>query len=252
MIKAIIIDDEKLAREGIRQLLNANPRSFSILAEANTAHAAIQQIEKHVPELIFLDIQLPDMSGLEMLDHLSYQPKIIFTTAYQKYAIEAFEKMSIDYLVKPITQDRFDKAIEKFEKFGGNENKSDYNSIVRLLKNSHKKPIRSSLPIKKENKILLIDFDEITHLKAEDKYVNVCIESGKSFLTEKSLTELEDKLSEQFMRVHRSYIVNLDKIFEIEKYFKGTLILTLDDKQKTKLKTGETYSRKVKEKLGLF
>jgi len=254
MITAIIVEDERLARIGLHQLLEAHRDMINILGEADTCTKAIELIELHKPDLLFLDIHLPDMSGLEMLEKLSYQPKIIFTTAYREYAIDAFEKMSVDYLVKPISQERFDKSIEKLNEFAGrvaNQDQKKMNELLSLLDKRKQKKEVTTLPIKKQDKIILLDLEDIAFLKSEDKYVSVQLLDGKMHLTDKSLNALEDKLSDQFIRVHRSYIVNKNEVLEIEKYFKGTLILCMRDKEKTRIKTGETYSKKVKEILGI-
>ncbi len=251
MINAVIIDDERLAREGIQNLLLPHAEKVTVLGEADNGKNAIQLIEEKKPDLLFLDIQMPDMTGLEMLDRLSYNPKIIFTTAYDKYAIEAFASLSIDYLLKPIAQQRFDLAIEKYIQLTGLSTEYPLRQLTQLLKNTPQKKTISSLPIKREDKILLIDLEDVSFFKAEDKYVSVGMDDGKFYLCDKSLNELMEKLPDEFVRVHRSYIVNLSKVIEVEKYFKGTVILNLCDAKKSSIKTSEKYSKEVKEKLGL-
>lgn len=251
MIKAIIIDDERLARKRVRELLAKYPAEIQLVGEADNGATAIAVIEKEQPQLLFLDIQMPDMSGFEMLEQLSYQPRIIFTTAYQKYAIEAFEKLSIDYLVKPLTEERFDKAIEKLRLLQSDIKKEDVQQLLDLIKNQAKPKKTFSLPIKKGDKIILVDYEDIAYLNAADKYVNVVLINGQIYLSNKTMTQLEIMVPDTFIRVHRSYLINQNYIAEIEKYFKGTLILTLSDKNKTAIKTGETYSENVKTILGL-
>jgi two-component system LytT family response regulator len=250
MIRAVIIDDERLARARVEELLQSHTDQLEIVGQADTGSSAIQLINETKPELIFLDIHLPDMSGFEILEKLSYEPMIIFTTAYEKYAVDAFTKYAIDYLVKPITKSRFNQAIEKLSKFNWSNSSQDIDRLVSLLKNQPTKKA-SSIAIKKGEKIILVDYEDIAYFKSEDKYVNVCLADGTKHLTDKTLTQLVDLVPDNIIRVHRSYLVNRDYISEIEKYFKGTLILTMSDKHSSSIKTGEKYSRAVKKSLGL-
>lgn len=252
MIKALIIDDENLARERIRDLLSGHNDKLTIVGEADCGQKGIDQISAEEPDLLFLDIQMPDMTGFEMLSKLDYQPKIIFTTAYAEHAIKAFENLVVDYLVKPISQQRMDKAMEKLSKFQATDQQIDLKKLEALLTNTPKQKENDSLAVKKGNRIILVDYEDICYLKAEAKYVNICLSNGIVHLTDKSLQELESKLSSDFIRIHRSYIVNKRYVSEIEKYFKGTLILHLNDKDHTKLKSSEKYSKDLKVKLGLL
>jgi len=250
MIKAIIIDDERLARTRVIELLKAHSSKVQILGQADNGSKAIALIEKEKPELIFLDIHLPDMSGFEILEKLSYEPVIIFTTAYEKYAVDAFTKYAVDYLVKPITQNRFDLSIQKLTKINWTNPDQEIEQLVSILKKTSI-PKSSSIAIKKADKIILVDYEDIAFFKSEDKYVNLKMSNGTIHLSDKTLTQLEALVPDNFIRVHRSYLVNRDYIFEIEKYFKGTLILKLNDKNYSSIKTGEKYSKEVKSFLGI-
>lgn len=251
MVKTIIIDDESPARMRVKKLMEAHPEQLHLLGEADCGSEAIKMIETLRPDAIFLDIQMPDMSGFDVLSHLSYQPFVIFTTAYSEYAIKAFESNSVDYLVKPIEAERFKKAIKKLELFSKTTNQNNWKKLEKLFQQI--KPVKQifSLPVKKKDKIILIDFEDISHFKAEDKYVLAFMNDGSSHLLNKSITQLENELPEEFIRVHRSYIINRNYIFEIKKYFKGKLILYLKDKSQSEVMTGETYAEKIKGLLGL-
>ena len=252
MINCVIIDDEHLASRRIKELLKTHQDKLSVISTADNGTKGIEIIESKKPQLIFLDIQMPDMSGFEMLTKLSYQPKIIFTTAYSEYAIKAFENYTIDYLVKPISQERFDKAIDKLLKFDSNTHKIDLLKLQELISQAPKQKESFSFAVKKGDRIILLDYEDITYYKAEDKYVNIYVKNGDVHITDKTLSELEHKLPKEFLRIHRSVIVNKSYIREIEKYFKGTLILILNDKTGTKLKSSEKYSKHLKHKLGLI
>jgi len=246
--RAIIVEDERLASERLKSLLETHQLSIDLEGIADTGHLAIQLIEAKKPDVIFLDIQLPDMTGFDVLSKLSYQPWIIFTTAYSEHALEAFKNLTIDYLVKPIEQERFDQAIKKLTLRNQSSN-VDLQLIKSMFLNDVRKP--SSLAIKKKDKIILIDFDEIVYVNAEDKYININTKVGDKHLMGKSLADLLDQLPEQFVRVHRSYIVNKNFVSEIHKHFKGKYILQLSDKLGSKIKTGETYNQVMKEVFGL-
>ena len=250
MIKVIIVDDELPARLRVHKMIADFPQRLEFLGEADCGKDAIQLIETLRPDAVFLDIQMPDMTGFEMINQLSYQPMIIFTTAYAEHAIKAFETVSVDYLVKPFDKDRFQKAIEKLTRFTPPTPTDEYQQLANLLQQTKSKK-SLALPIKKKDKIILVEFENISHFKAEDKYVNVTLKDGVQHLLTKSIAQLEQDLPDQFIRVHRSYIVNRSYIFEIQKYFKGRLALKLKDNNHTTITTGETYTSKVKEVLGL-
>lgn len=245
MKTALIIEDEYPARLRMNQLLEDHTDTIKILGEADTGKKAISLIEAKKPDVIFLDIQLPDMTGFDVLQRISYQPTIIFTTAYSEYALQAFENYSIDYLVKPIEKNRFNQAIEKLKNWG-QKTKVDDQLIEHLLQAMQKPKTPQSLPIKKKDKIILVDFEQVAFFKAEDKYVNVHMSNGTEHLLSKSLSTLSNTLPEQFIRLHRSYIVNRHFVSEIQKYFKGKYILQLSDSKASKITTGETYTDIVK------
>lgn len=250
MKRALIIEDEHPARLRLNNLLQQHTDTIHIIGEADTGKAAITLIEEKKPELIFLDIQLPDMTGFDVLNKLSFQPSIIFTTAYSDYALKAFDTMSIDYLVKPIEQKRFDQAIEKLLKWNKPQD-LDLALTQKLIAKLQKSASPLSLSIKKKDKIILIDFDQVSHFKAEDKYVNVHLLNGDQHLLSKTLSQVEIGLPDNFIRIHRSYIVNKNIVVEIEKHFKGKFVLQLNDKLQNKIKTGETYTQVVKNNFGL-
>ena len=191
------------------------------------------------------------MTGFEILKNLTYRPLVIFSTAYEQYAVQAFETFSIDYLVKPFDAGRFAKAIEKLQKFGNQKPSSDFEKLEKLFQEIQPKSKSFALPVKIGERILLIDYEDITHFQAEDKYTRVFTKSGKKYLGDWSLGQLEKDLPNQFLRIHRSFIVNKLAVLEIRKYFKGQLILVLNDREQTALKTGGTYSEGVKKELGL-
>lgn len=246
---ALIIEDEYPAMLRMAQLLQNHDNKIKVIGEADTGKKAIALIEEKKPDLIFLDIQLPDMTGFDILQQIHHQPWIIFTTAYPEFALKAFENYSIDYLVKPIEQKRFDQAIEKLAQWECKAN-LDKNAIKQLLQNIQPTKPSSSLAIKKKDKIVLVDFEDIVFLNAEDKYVNVIMKNGKKHLMSTSLTQISTTLPNQFIQIHRSYIVNKNYVLEIQKSFKGKFTFQLSDENENKITSGETYTAIIKSAFG--
>jgi len=168
MIKTIIIDDEPLA-VGIVQEYLADCKDFAVLAVCHDGFEGLKAIQKYQPDLIFLDVQMPKISGFEMLELLEELPAVIFTTAFDEYALQAFEVHAIDYLLKPFSQDRFNKAIEKYRQSGLAQN------LNSLLKNesSEAKEYLSRIVLKDRNDIKIIPTNDIKYMEANDDYVNI-------------------------------------------------------------------------------
>ena len=251
MFESILVDDEYPARLRLRKLLANYGQEVKILKETDRGKEAINQIEVLRPQLLFLDIHLPDMTGFDVLDELTYLPMVIFSTAYEKYAVQAFERYSVDYLVKPYTAERFAKTIDKLLKFGNSHSLGNYQDLGKHYLEAMKVNQAVALPIKVGNKIILVPYEEISHFQAADKYTTVFTRIGAKYISERSLSRLEQELPSSFLRVHRSWIIHKSAIGEIHKYFKGQLILILNDKAKSRVRTGAKYSVAVKKALGL-
>lgn len=251
MQTAFIVEDELLALNRVKKLLSSYVKEIAIIGSAQNGKQAIEQIEVAQPDVLFLDIQLPDMTGFKVLSQLTYQPLVIFTTAYTDYAIQAFETYSIDYLVKPFDAERFKKAMDKLRKFVPLKATPDYQQLEQLITQQSKTTKPFALPIKIGNSIRLMDFEDIVYLKAEDKYVRTFINDGKDYLSERSLSLLVTQLPINFIRVHRSFIINSSYIQQIQKYFKGNLVIQLNNSAETSIITGTKYVANLKSKLGL-
>ncbi len=245
-VKAIIIEDEVLAIKRLRRLLENYADEIEVVAEAANGEQGLQLVEQHKPGLIFLDIEMPVMNGFEMLSRLKHLPKVIFTTAFEDYAIKAFEENSIDYLLKPIEPERLDKAIQKLKRLGNTDTSLLPEQINAVVKALHVKKEIKSLPVKMGDKIFLIKPEQIAFLEAKDKYVYIVTDDNMEYLTDFTLTSLEEKLSRPFMRVHRAYIINCDKVKEFHKGDSGSFIITMKDKKNTRIYSGRSYSENVK------
>ncbi|MDW7680695.1 MAG: LytTR family transcriptional regulator DNA-binding domain-containing protein [bacterium] len=213
-IKAIIVDDEELGRSIIQEYLADHPQ-VEIVAQCRDAHEALDAINKHHPDLLFLDIQMPEISGFELLEMLDDPPKIIFSTAYDQYAIKAFEVNAIDYLLKPYDVERFSLALERAIRSIQSDQGQEA-TIKKLLQSIQ--PAAQHLErllIKQAGRIVIISCKEIHLIKAMDDYAEI-VTAKESYLIQQSLNHLEQRLNpDQFVRTHRSYIVNIDSIRDI-------------------------------------
>lgn len=247
MWKAIVIDDEQLARQRIKRLLTQYDE-IEIIAEAENGAEGREIIESLKPDLIFLDIEMPVLNGFEMLAELKHQPKIVFTTAYDQYAIKAFEEGSIDYLLKPIETERLEKTIQKLRQTKLAPTQIPIEELIRQIQG--KKPIKT-LTVKLGDKILLIKLGDIVHIQAEDKYVFLHTMDGKKHLTDFTLSMLEERLPEEFLRIHRSEIINTEFIKEIRKGFNGALIFVLNNVDETRVTSSRSNSEALRLRFGI-
>src|SRR5476651_303107 len=220
----LIIDDEQLARQRLKRLLKQYDQ-LEIIGEAVNGADGLEQIIALRPDLIFLDIEMPVLNGFEMLSKLDVQPKVVFTTAYDQYAIKAFEEDSIDYLLKPIEAERLEKTIKKLQQ---NQPAAAPLPLEALMKQLLVKKEIKTLTVKIGDRILLIKLNDILFIDAEDKYVFLHTADGKKHLTDFTISSLEDKLPEQFARIHRGTILNVDHIKEIRKGFNGALVFLMN------------------------
>ncbi|WP_316786722.1 LytR/AlgR family response regulator transcription factor [Pedobacter frigiditerrae] len=247
MWKTIIIDDEQLARQRIKRLLTQYDE-IEIIAEAENGAEGLEIIESLKPDLVFLDIEMPVLNGFEMLAKLKHHPKVVFTTAYDQYAIKAFEEGSIDYLLKPIEIERLDKTIKKLKQTNLAPAQVPIEELIRQIQG--KKSIKT-LTVKLGDKILLIKLDDIVHIQAEDKYVFLHTVDGKKHLTDFTLSTLEEKLPEEFLRIHRSEIINTEYIKEIRKGFNGALIFVLNNADETRVTSSRSNSEALRLRFGI-
>ena len=251
LFKAIVIDDETAARRLIKNLLEEYKDVVEVIAEAGNGREAIQKIEKSDPDLIFLDIQMPDLTGFEVLEQLQKKPNIIFTTAYEQYAIKAFESFSIDYLLKPIKEERLRQSIEKLKEFGRLNHSININGLQEIIRQFQAPKKATALPIKTGDRIILLRYENIVYLESQDKYVFVFTIDGQKYLTDHSLSALSEKLPSPFCRIHRSYIINKERIREMHRHFSGRYLFIMDDKAGTRLTSGRTYHDVFSSEFGL-
>lgn len=251
VFSAIVVDDEPAARRLMKNLLKDHASVVEVIDEAGNGREAIQKIEELKPDIVFLDIQMPDLTGFEVIEKLERKPNIIFTTAYEQYAIKAFETFSIDYLLKPIKEERLSQSIEKLKQFGKMNSTMDLGGLRELIRQLQMPQKATALPIKTGDRITLLRYENISYLQAEDKYVYIYTLDGQKYLTDQTLTVLEEKLPSQFFRIQKSYIINKDRIKEMHKHFNGRYLFIMDDKTSNRLTSGRTYNEDIKSEFGL-
>jgi two-component system LytT family response regulator len=244
--KTLIIDDEQLARQRLKRLLKPF-EEFEIIGEAINGTDGLEQIETLKPELIFLDIEMPLLNGFEMLSRLVHQPKVVFTTAYDQYAIKAFEEDSIDYLLKPIEAERLAKTIKKLQQ----NIKQPALPLEALMQQLFVKKELKTLTVKIGDKILLIKLADIVYIEAEEKYVFLHTTDGRKHLTDFTITVLEEKLPEAFIRIHRSSIINTEHIKEIRKGFNGALVFVMNNTAGSKLTSSRSNGDMLRERFDI-
>ncbi len=244
MIKAVIIDDEPLARSIICEYLDSYPQ-MTVVQECNDGFEGAKAIVSHNPDVIFLDVQMPKINGFEMLELLDKRPGVIFTTAFDEYAIRAFEQHAVDYLLKPISKARFDKAMARF--LDQQQLQSEQENTRQLLKQLGSPNQRMErMVVKTGQKIKIIPVTDLIYLSADDDYVRIHTAEG-TFLKNKTLSVFEQELDPAvFLRVHRSYIVRLDAIVRLEPYEKESHIAILRNGDKINVsKAGYTRLKTV-------
>lgn len=236
--RTLIIDDERLAREEVRRALEHYPE-FTIIGEANNVEVAKILVEKEQPDLIFLDIHMPGKSGFDLLEELGTVPEVVFTTAYNQYAVQAFEVNALDYLVKPLREERFAKTIEKVKlEF----KKQEEEQKVPLA--SHQK-----IFIKDGEKVYFIALAEVSLIESMDNYARLYFGDEKPMI-KRSLNQLEKRLDPAiFFRANRSQIINTEYIKEIQPYFNNKLRLVLTTGEIVDLSSRQSVSFKKRNSL---
>lgn len=244
-MNVILIDDEPLARSIVKEYLQAYSE-VNIVAECNDGFEGLKAINQFEPDLIFLDIQMPKITGFEMLELAEEPPAVIFTTAFDEYAIKAFESNAVDYLLKPFSKDRFDKAIQKYLQ----QQKPIPQKTEAVLEAASQSPVQQNRVVVKDgSKIKIIPVAHIQYLEAADDYVKIFTAEG-SFLKKKTMGYFDESLHAfQFVRVHRSYIVNTQLITRIDAYEKDSHLLLLSTG--AKIPVSKSGYAKLKEVLGI-
>jgi len=249
--RTLIVDDEEPARIRLIQLLSKYHEMISIIGEAVNGIQAVEMINSLKPDIVFLDIRMPGKDGFEVIQSLQNVPYLIFCTAFDHYALQAFETNSIDYIVKPVKPERLAVTLEKIKNLSRN---NDYSQILKWVEEtiaSQKKETVSSFPIKVGDRVIFIKTEDIAYFEANEKYVELNNRQGKKHLLDQSLSYLEGKLPGNFLRVHRAIIINTLLIKEIRRYMGSKYSIILNDMLQSHIISGRSYVEKVKELLDL-
>lgn len=234
MYKCIIVDDESLARDRLKKLLSKHSRSIKIENEFEEALSVLKYLKSNPVDFIFLDIEMPGLRGIDALTQIPGDINVVFTTAYKDFAIDAFEHDAFDYLLKPISQERLDKAIIKLM------NKERMVAPQFEEKKVNKEVLQ--IPVSTKAGVKLVPLEDISFLESESKYVVMHSIRGEKYLLSYTLTELDKKIN-HFRRIHKSIIINPAYISEIKNYFNSKYKIVMNDSMKTELVSGRSYSK---------
>ncbi len=241
----LIIDDEKLARDLVREYLLLFPE-LELLGECAKGTEAVEKINTLKPDLIFLDVQMPGMNGFDVLDEIEHEPSVIFITAYDQHAIKAFEKNAVDYLLKPLDEERFRTAINRAVKRKGVE-QNNVDAVLESLRPERKTTYDSHLFVQKSEKLFNLDVNDILFLEASGDYTVITTKSDQ-YVSSSGIGRLEELLTPDiFFRVHRSTIINIHHLKEIEKHFNGGMIAKMHN-GKT-FPVSRTYAKMIRRKV---
>src|SRR5215208_556879 len=249
-MRVYLVDDERLAVERLTRLLNASGR-VTIAGSTTDSEAALEFLRANEVDVLFLDIQMPGLTGFQLLERLDSDVRVIFTTAYDRYAIEAFGVNSVDYLLKPIEADRLDRALDKLERFAG-QPQPDVRALARelaaqLAPNRRLERIASRVG----ERTTVLDVARISHFVSRDKLTFAAV-SGHEHVVDYTLTELEARLdARRFVRIHRATIVNLALVQELFPAVDGGVLVRLKDDKKTELSVARDRVRELKQRLGI-
>ena len=246
IMRIVFADDELPAREKLSHQLSLIP-NIEVVGFATTGKEAITLINDEQPDLVLLDIQMPEINGMDLLSLLTHKPMVIFTTAYDQYAIAAFEQASTDYLLKPFPLARLKSAIDKaYTAFLQKEALQVHSEQVKRPQQPMKRLISKS-----GERMIILSPDDIFYIKSEQGN-SFAVNDDKQHYLNETLDQLELNLSEsQYVRIHRSYLVNIDKIKEIQRWFNGKLMVIMADDKKSELSTSRAGADKLKQVLGI-
>ena len=241
VVRAVIVDDEPLARQQLRDFM-ADVEWLECIGEAANGGEAVRVIDAQQPDIVFLDIQMPEMTGLEVLERIDHDPAVVFTTAHDRYAVAAFELGALDYLLKPFGRERFIGAVERARR--SLQLDSDERPAERVRAALESERLMTRVFVRDRGRILPIPVPEIVRLEAEDDYVGLHAR-GKRFLVYLPMGEFEKRLDpDRFLRVHRSHIVNLDHVSALVPYDGSRLQVEMRDG--TKIMASRTRSRELR------
>jgi two-component system LytT family response regulator len=252
LIRAYVVDDEPLALKRLIRMLDAYPERVRICGSNTDPVDALEELQRAdlSCDVLFLDIHMPGLSGFELLAELARQPMVVFTTAYDQYALDAFRVNSIDYLLKPIEPEHLDRALTKAERMAGP--KTDLRALLQQIGDKlGKGASMERIASRSGDKVELVEIRRVTHFFASDK-LTFAAAAERNYVVDQTISELEQKLDPaRFVRIHRGVILNLDHLLELHSGFGGSMVARLKNPQKTELPVSRDRTRVLKVRLGL-
>ena len=257
-LRAYLVDDEPLALKRLGRLLKA-AGGVEVVGSATDPGEALRALAAEGVDVLFLDIQMPGMNGFELLAKLDRQPVVIFTTAHDRYALQAFEVNSIDYLLKPVEPLQLDRALEKLTRLralaGSPAADAQFQSLVSRLAREFTPPRREFVErvcSRVGDRLVFIELDEVTHFYSKDR-LTFAATGSKKYVIDHTIAELEEKLDAKgFLRIHRATLLNLSFVGELHRWFGGRMIVRLKDRERTELTVARDQVKTLKERLGLL
>ncbi len=244
-LRAVVVDDEDLARRRLLKLLLNYGDTLEIVGEAGNGEEAVTLLSSVRPDVVFLDVQMPGCDGFEVVRRLKEKPFIVFATAYNAYALKAFEENSVDYLLKPVEQKRLDRTIEKLRKFAGGPVSRVNENIEKMLSRLAPPGLRR-LKVTLGDRIILIDLPDVVYFESREKYTYLHT-ADREYVIDETLIDLEGKLDgSTFVRIQRSLIVNVNFIREIVRWFAGRYKVRLKDAKETELIAARSYAGNIR------
>jgi two-component system, LytTR family, response regulator len=254
-LRAYLVDDEPLALKRLTRMLEEDGR-VSVAGSASDPARALADLARQLPDVLFLDIEMPGMSGFDLLSRLPEQPLVVFTTAYNQYALRAFEVHSIDYLLKPIEPPKLDRALSKLERISsGREEKPDLTRLLDQLNAALRGGASAAYPTRLSSRlgdhVQFVELARVSHIYAKDK-LTFAATAVKEYAIDATIQELEERLDPtRFVRIHRSTIVNVDFVHELYTWFGGRMLVRLKDEKKTELTVARDRVKELKDRLGV-
>jgi two-component system LytT family response regulator len=251
MIRAWLLDDEALAVKRLARMLEATGR-VEVVGTSTDTEEALEHLNQTTVAALFLDIEMPGCNGFGFLQRLTTRPAIVFVTAYDQYAVRAFEANGTDYLLKPVTTEALDRAVTKLERIQTTDPEQYRLMLAKLTAALHvsARQYPRRIPSRLGDRVQFIDLAAVSHFFAEEK-LTYAVAAGKQFVVDDSIVQLEAKLDpEQFHRIHRGYLVNLTAVAEVCSWFGGKMIARLNDAAKTELPVSRDRVKSLKDRLG--
>lgn len=225
-IRALIVDDEELSRQIVLEYLTSHPE-IEVIGQCSNGFEAVKEITEQDPDLAFLDIQMPKLNGFEVLELIDKKITVVFVTAYDQYALKAFEVHAVDYLLKPFSRQRFDEALEHAKASSISKSFPPIHEIATITQSGDRALER--LLVREGPHVHVLPVETVDYVEAQDDYIRIQA-GGRSYLKQMTLSELETQLDrKQFLRIHRSYILNIERMTKIELYAKDSRVVILKD-----------------------